>query len=182
MLRAGGCCLRSNIMNPLHRPLPGPTILHTNNDFCVLCPLPPSPGHHRYSEARGYPYSSEDTSAGHFTQMVWKSTMHLGCGVASCGGSPLYVCSYSPGIHMLHGHRPAQACMQGGWGASERMPIHVTPALACLWWTHACLQHSHQCLHHPPPPQTPPAAGNYVGHFRENVLAPTGGSALDTQQ
>lgn len=27
---------------------------------------------------------------------VWKSTTQLGCGMASCGGRPLYVCLYSP--------------------------------------------------------------------------------------
>src|SRR5262245_32910880 len=34
--------------------------------------------------------------AGHFTQVVWKSTKQLGCGMAVCRGSHFWVCRYSP--------------------------------------------------------------------------------------
>ncbi|MEM7017527.1 MAG: ricin-type beta-trefoil lectin domain protein [Pseudomonadota bacterium] len=33
---------------------------------------------------------------GHYTQIVWRSTTELGCGMASCGGISVLVCSYSP--------------------------------------------------------------------------------------
>ena len=33
---------------------------------------------------------------GHFTQLVWKGSTQIGCGVASCGGQNFWVCRYSP--------------------------------------------------------------------------------------
>lgn len=45
-------------------------------------------------QERGYTYGS--SGAGHFTQMVWKSTTHLGCGDKWCSGRRLYVCQYKP--------------------------------------------------------------------------------------
>jgi uncharacterized protein YkwD len=33
---------------------------------------------------------------GHFTQVVWKGTTHVGCGSAECGGQRLWVCNYDP--------------------------------------------------------------------------------------
>ena len=35
-------------------------------------------------------------SVGHYTQMVWKGTTEVGCGVASGGGNEYLVCQYSP--------------------------------------------------------------------------------------
>ena len=45
-----------------------------------------------------YDFTSNTPSGetGHFTQVVWKSTKHVGCGIASCGGNDLLVCQYSP--------------------------------------------------------------------------------------
>ncbi|ODV90868.1 hypothetical protein CANCADRAFT_15606, partial [Tortispora caseinolytica NRRL Y-17796] len=43
-------------------------------------------------------YSS---AAGHFTQVVWKSTTKLGCGVASCSSGKIYVCEYDPAGNVL---------------------------------------------------------------------------------
>ena len=37
-----------------------------------------------------------DDKAGHFTQVVWRSTKQLGCGIAACRGSHFWVCRYSP--------------------------------------------------------------------------------------
>ncbi len=56
-----------------------------------------------YSEKNIYSYArpgfSEQT--GHFTQVVWKSTKRVGCGVAYCDGKngvhgQFWVCEYSP--------------------------------------------------------------------------------------
>lgn len=36
-------------------------------------------------------------ACGHYTQIVWRGTMHVGCGVATCpGGATVAVCDYSP--------------------------------------------------------------------------------------
>lgn len=38
-----------------------------------------------------------DATCGHFTQVVWKTTTKLGCGMASCaGGGEIWVCNYDP--------------------------------------------------------------------------------------
>ncbi|MBN8890071.1 MAG: hypothetical protein J0H91_07225 [Rhodospirillales bacterium] len=42
---------------------------------------------------------------GHYTQIVWRSTRFVGCGMASCGNSEIWVCSYSPPGNYV-GHRP----------------------------------------------------------------------------
>ena len=51
-----------------------------------------------YSEISQYDFTSNTPSGetGHFTQVVWKSTKHVGCGIASCSGNDLLVCQYSP--------------------------------------------------------------------------------------
>jgi pathogenesis-related protein 1 len=33
---------------------------------------------------------------GHYTQVVWRSTRLVGCGMVSCGSSEVWVCNYSP--------------------------------------------------------------------------------------
>lgn len=55
-----------------------------------------------YNEVNDYSYLLPGFSAatGHFTQLVWKSTTSVGCGVQTCDnlfkGAKLYTCSYSP--------------------------------------------------------------------------------------
>jgi pathogenesis-related protein 1 len=34
--------------------------------------------------------------SGHYTQMVWRETRHLGCGVSECDGMLVVVCHYDP--------------------------------------------------------------------------------------
>jgi hypothetical protein len=34
--------------------------------------------------------------AGHFTQVVWKGSKQVGCGVAACGDKTYWVCRYTP--------------------------------------------------------------------------------------
>ena len=33
---------------------------------------------------------------GHYTQVVWRDTTQVGCAMASCGNSEIWVCQYSP--------------------------------------------------------------------------------------
>ncbi|ORZ01700.1 CAP domain-containing protein [Syncephalastrum racemosum] len=52
-----------------------------------------------YNEGEQYSYNNPgfSSSTGHFTQVVWKSTTQIGCGVKKCpDGSKMYTCSYSP--------------------------------------------------------------------------------------
>ena len=49
------------------------------------------------SECPGYsPTAQGVQGTGHFTQMVWKDTREIGCAKASCDGSSIWVCNYSP--------------------------------------------------------------------------------------
>jgi len=57
------------------------------------------------SEAACYKYSKfPDTcttsascsSCGHYTQLVWRNTVNLGCGLAKCGDAEVWVCQYDP--------------------------------------------------------------------------------------
>ncbi|KAI9318708.1 CAP domain-containing protein [Dichotomocladium elegans] len=51
-----------------------------------------------YNEVDAYDYNHPgfSSSTGHFTQVVWKSTTKIGCGVKKCPNGPIYVCSYAP--------------------------------------------------------------------------------------
>ncbi len=53
-----------------------------------------------YKEVRDYDYRRPGfaSSTGHFTQVVWKSTRQVGCGVATCllGSLRFWVCRYAP--------------------------------------------------------------------------------------
>jgi len=41
-------------------------------------------------------YDRRSPTVLHFTQVVWRASQQLGCGVANCGGQNLYVCRYTP--------------------------------------------------------------------------------------
>ena len=51
-------------------------------------------------EARGYAPASGACApgavCGHYTQVVWRETRFVGCGMARCGESEVWVCNYSP--------------------------------------------------------------------------------------
>jgi hypothetical protein len=55
-----------------------------------------------YGEVRAYKYDAAQYSSasGHFTQLIWKSTTRVGCGIAICpnlkGGGIMMVCRYAP--------------------------------------------------------------------------------------
>jgi pathogenesis-related protein 1 len=51
-----------------------------------------------YDEVRLYrfPDGGFSMQTGHFTQVVWRETTQIGCGVATCNGMDIYVCEYDP--------------------------------------------------------------------------------------
>jgi pathogenesis-related protein 1 len=53
---------------------------------------------HWYKEIERYNFKRPGFSmeAGHFTQLVWVGTRHLGCSSVECGGGELWVCNYDP--------------------------------------------------------------------------------------
>jgi len=53
-----------------------------------------------FSEKGAYNYNAPGFSGntGHFTQIVWKGSTQIGCGVAACPSGQFYVCRYmAPG-------------------------------------------------------------------------------------
>lgn len=42
---------------------------------------------------------------GHYTQVVWSTTTHVGCAMASCGRNEIWVCNYTPAGNYI-GRRP----------------------------------------------------------------------------
>jgi pathogenesis-related protein 1 len=51
-----------------------------------------------YEEIDEHNFSAPELGdqAGHFTQVVWRRSKQLGCGMASCRGNHFWVCRYSP--------------------------------------------------------------------------------------
>ena len=51
-----------------------------------------------YDEIAQYKFSGGGFSmkTGHFTQVVWRSTTHVGCGHSRCKGMDIWVCEYDP--------------------------------------------------------------------------------------
>ena len=51
------------------------------------------------AEKASYDHSTNTCSAqtcGHYTQVVWAATTKLGCGMATCGDTQVWVCNYDP--------------------------------------------------------------------------------------
>lgn len=51
-----------------------------------------------YDEVKLYSFGSGGFSmeTGHFTQVVWRETKQMGCGVSTCRGMDIWVCEYDP--------------------------------------------------------------------------------------
>ncbi|MBL4636344.1 MAG: hypothetical protein JKY56_20960 [Kofleriaceae bacterium] len=51
-----------------------------------------------YDEVNLYNFNSGafSMSTGHFTQLIWRDTQKLGCGVSMCKGGEIWVCNYDP--------------------------------------------------------------------------------------
>lgn len=59
------------------------------------------------SEAKNYEYSANSCSevCGHYTQVVWRDTKAVGCGVARDAKREIWVCNYAPFGNVV-GERP----------------------------------------------------------------------------
>ncbi|MCW5202954.1 hypothetical protein VU13_02945 [Desulfobulbus sp. US5] len=60
------------------------------------------------NEVKDYDYASNSCHGvcGHYTQVVWKSTTEVGCGMAACSNkAQIWVCQYSPRGNMV-GQKP----------------------------------------------------------------------------
>jgi uncharacterized protein YkwD len=51
-----------------------------------------------YEEIEAYSFAAPrvNDDTGHFTQVVWRSSKHLGCATERCGENEFWVCRYSP--------------------------------------------------------------------------------------
>ena len=51
-----------------------------------------------YDEIKGYSFKQPGFSmqTGHFTQVVWRGTTSVGCGMSQCKGLDIWVCEYDP--------------------------------------------------------------------------------------
>ena len=60
------------------------------------------------SEASAYDYATNSGSAGHYTQVVWRASVRIGCAIVSCPAlrfANSILCDYSPGGN-VNGQRP----------------------------------------------------------------------------
>jgi hypothetical protein len=60
------------------------------------------------SEAAAYDYASNSGSAGHYTQVVWRDSVRIGCAIVDCSALRFknnVLCDYSPGGN-ISGQRP----------------------------------------------------------------------------
>jgi uncharacterized protein YkwD len=59
-----------------------------------------------YREVDGYNFRKPgfSMSTGHFTQLVWAGTTHLGCGMTTCKGLDIIVCNYDPPGNVERGY------------------------------------------------------------------------------
>jgi uncharacterized protein YkwD len=60
------------------------------------------------SEASGYDYASNSGNAGHYTQVVWRDSVRIGCAIVDCPALTYHntvICDYAPGGN-INGERP----------------------------------------------------------------------------
>lgn len=50
------------------------------------------------------PFGNAQMKAGHYTQMVWRTTTEVGCAVYQCGSKILVVCNYNPAGNWMGQH------------------------------------------------------------------------------
>lgn len=50
----------------------------------------------RYTWSANYSAADFNAGSGHYTQLVWRSTVEVGCGIAECNASVIVSCRFSP--------------------------------------------------------------------------------------
>jgi pathogenesis-related protein 1 len=67
-----------------------------------------------YDEVKRYNFRSGGFSmqTGHFTQLAWRGTTHLGCARASCGSIDVWVCQYDPPGNVQGQYRQNVGCQK----------------------------------------------------------------------
>jgi hypothetical protein len=82
-----------------------------------------------YAEVSKYSFASPGFSpaTGHFTQVVWRGSQQLGCGVASCGGQSFWVCRYSPAGNITNPGQFAQNVLPATCSSNR-------PVWSCRWF------------------------------------------------
>lgn len=66
-----------------------------------------------HSEVKDFTYNGSAnklTAVGHYTQVVWATSIMLGCGYAKCTNVNLFVCEYGPGGNSGKINRPYEKC------------------------------------------------------------------------
>jgi uncharacterized protein YkwD len=64
-----------------------------------------------HDEGKDYSYSKNSCApgkvCGHYTQVMWRNSKKVGCAVATCGNSEVWVCNYDPpGNFNMHINKP----------------------------------------------------------------------------
>jgi pathogenesis-related protein 1 len=54
-----------------------------------------------YTWSATYTMADFNKGSGHYTQLVWRKSIQIGCGSASCGNAKVISCRYSPPGNML---------------------------------------------------------------------------------
>ena len=67
-----------------------------------------------YEEGSKTNYQGGNMQQGHYTQVLWKGTYALGCGVKNCGQMTLVFCDYAPAGTSPFSHSNSQllTCLQ----------------------------------------------------------------------
>ena len=69
-------------------------------------------------EKASWTYGTNSAGVGHYTQMIWATTLAVGCGAAACTGSTFLVCDYAPGGNYID-----QAPYVSGVGTNEACTV-----------------------------------------------------------
>ncbi len=127
-LSTQGCPARYN-PDPTRREQYGENILraYAASPYTGLLRTPADVVRRWAEEGRHYDHDrhqcrmSSGTQCGQYLQLIWETTVHLGCGVARCDSAEVWVCNYTP--------RGGQEGLKP-YGNPRPTPTPVTPAVS----------------------------------------------------